>query len=121
MSTLEEWESVADEFHADTGYLRPGKDDVSSATSEERYVAWTVWCQMRRKLEKAHRAGFSAGLEAGAKACDDYRRQIANNAAAGKFSQGVDVDLLLCAPLVCAERIRALLAEATTTTERGRG
>ncbi len=51
-------------------------------------------------IRDAHRAGFSAGLEAGAKLVDRWHIKK------GGYGQ-------------MAEAIRALMAEATTTTERG--
>lgn len=107
MSDIEDWERDAAEFHADTGFMRPGKDDARGEhTLDERQAAFVTWWFMRRKVATARAAGFSAGLEAGAKVCDE---QVAASRVMGEPSGLAEL---------CRNRIRALLAEATTTTER---
>ena len=63
--------------------------------------------QKLRFIREIQRDAYAAALEAAAKCCDEYRRQLARNADEGKFPEGV-ADYVLLAPIVCMERIRAL-------------
>jgi hypothetical protein len=50
---LDQWEDLAEEFHKETGFLRPGKDypmgyGLDEAREVERVAAWTAWAEKRR-------------------------------------------------------------------------
>lgn len=48
LTPLDQWEAEATEFYRDTGYMRPGKDDIRGFhTDEARRVAFQVWGVMR--------------------------------------------------------------------------
>ena len=61
MNSLIRFEFVAAAFYADTGYLRPGKDEpaATSTNETERQEAWDKW---RISNERAIRA-FSIAAE----------------------------------------------------------
>jgi hypothetical protein len=67
---------------------------------------------IERIQSDAHRAGFSAGLEAGAKVCDHL--ESFTDIDGEKQQRHLNYHEI-------RNRIRALLAEATTAAERGRG
>lgn len=51
MSTeLDEWEADADLFYRETGYMRPGKDDMSGKDRQHRQIAFAVWYNKQRQL-----------------------------------------------------------------------
>ncbi len=53
MSDLEQWEAEADEFFRDTGFMRPGKDDVRGIYYEsDREVAFAVWRKLKAKFNR---------------------------------------------------------------------
>lgn len=50
---LDQWEDLAEEFHKETGFLRPGKDYPMAAGLDEereaeRSATWRAWSEKRR-------------------------------------------------------------------------
>ncbi len=99
--------------------MRTAKDEFTSnidvfmdQTSEDEAVAF-----ISRIQSDAHRAGFSAGLEAGAKLAEEggkFYRSVTGRTYLDEASNGAAAHVLE----KLTTSIRALLAEATTTTER---
>lgn len=50
---LDQWEDLAEEFHKETGFMRPGKDypmgyGLDEEREAERSAAWKQWAEKRR-------------------------------------------------------------------------
>ena len=48
----EQFERVAEAFHRDTGFVRPGKDSSAAAAQDEakRNVAWVAWVAAKQQV-----------------------------------------------------------------------
>jgi hypothetical protein len=50
---LDQWEELAEEFHKETGFMRPGKDypmgaGLDEEREAERNATWKAWAEKRR-------------------------------------------------------------------------
>jgi hypothetical protein len=70
-TSIETWERIAALFHAETGFLRPGKDEPSRAPTtapRDRQLAWDKWVDEKNKgLNKGLNERIAKALRMGAR------------------------------------------------------
>jgi hypothetical protein len=73
---VEQFDRMAAQFRAETGFMRPGKDEPapSGHGKDERYEAWTTWCATKSREARAAVAKLVEDLAAAEKVREEAMR-----------------------------------------------